>query len=59
MKIFIEASDIGKRDDIVISIDLDGRMLNVLASKKVRNEYGATETRLLDILHFDVGEENK
>lgn len=40
MKIFIEASDVGKRDDIVVSIDLDGRMLNVLASKKVRNEYG-------------------
>lgn len=58
MKIFIEASDIGKRDDVVVSFDLDGRTLCVLVAKNVRNVQGVTETHVIDKLYFNVGDEN-
>lgn len=59
MKIFIEASDVGKRDDVVVSFDLDGRTLCVLVTKKVRNVKGFEETHIIDTLYVDVGEEKK
>lgn len=59
MKIFIEASDVGKRNDVVISFDLDGRTLCVLVAKKVKDVRGVTETHIIDTLYVDVGEENK
>lgn len=59
MKIFVEASDVGKRDDVVVSFDLDGSTLVVLVAKNVRNVRGATETHIIDKLYVDVGEENK
>lgn len=59
MKIFIEASDVGKRDDIAVSFDLDGRTLCVLVAKNVRNVRGVTETHIIDKMYVDVGEENK
>ena len=59
MKIFVEASDVGKRDDIVVSFDLDGSTLIVLVAKKVKDVRGVTETHIIDKLYVDVGEENK
>ena len=59
MKIFIEASDVGKRDDIAVSFELDGRTLCVLVAKNVRNVQGVTETHIIDKLYVDVGEEKK
>ena len=59
MKIFIEASDIGKHDDVVVSFDLDGRTLCVLVAKKVRNVKGVSETNVIDKLYVDIGDENK
>ena len=59
MKIFVEASDIGKRDDIAVSFDLDGRTLRVLVAKKVRKVTGVTETHIIDTLYVDVGEVNE
>jgi hypothetical protein len=59
MKIFVEASDIGKRDDVAVSFDLDGTDLTILVEKKVRTAIGATETHIIDILYVNVGEVNK
>ena len=59
MKIFVEASDIGKRDDVVVSFDLDGTDLTILVAKKVRTAIGATETRIIDTIYVNVGEVNK
>ena len=59
MKIFVEASDIGKRDDVVVSFDLDGTYLTILVAKKVRTAIGATETHIIDTLYVNVGEKNK
>ena len=59
MKIFIEASDVCKRDDIAVSFDLDGRTLCVLVAKKVRKVQGTTETHIIDTLYVDVGEEKE
>lgn len=56
MKIFVEASDIGKRDDVVVSFNLDGRTLCVLVTKKVRTDIGSTETHIIDTLYVNVGE---
>lgn len=59
MKIFIEASDVGKRDDVVVSFDLDGTDLRILVTKNVRTAIGATETHIIDTLYVNVGEEKK
>ena len=59
MKIFVEASDIGKRDDIAVSFDLDGADLTILVTKKIRTAIGATETHIIDTLYVNVGEVNK
>jgi hypothetical protein len=59
MKIFVEASDIGKRDDVVVSFDLDGKDLTILVAKKVRTEIGATETHIIDTIYVNVGDEKK
>ena len=56
MKIFIEASDIGKRDDVVVSFDLDGTDLTILVEKKVRTEIGSKETHIIDTMYVNVGE---
>lgn len=59
MKIFIETSDIGKRDDVVVSFDLDGKDLSILVAKKVRTAIGNTEIRIIDKLYVNVGEVNE
>ena len=56
MKIFIEASDVGKRDDIAVSFDLDGTDLNILVVKNVRTEIGSIETHIIDTMYVNVGE---
>lgn len=56
MKIFVEASDIGKRDDVVVSFDLDGTDLTILVAKKVRTEIGSVETHIIDTMYVNVGE---
>ena len=59
MKIFIEASDIGKRDDVVVSFDLDGTDLTIFVAKKVMTAIGATEMHIIDTIYVNVGEVNK
>ena len=59
MKIYVEASDIGKRNDVVVGFDLDGTDLTILVEKNVRTAIGATETHIIDTLHVNVGEVNK
>lgn len=56
MKIFVEASDIGKRDDVVVSLDLDGADLTILVTKIVRTVIGSTETHIIDTMYVNVGE---
>ena len=56
MKIFVEASDIGKRDDVAVSFDLDGTDLTILVEKKVRTEIGSIETHIIDTMYVNVGE---
>jgi hypothetical protein len=56
MKILVEASDIGKRDDVAVSFDLDGTDLTILVEKKVRTEIGSIETHVIDTMYVNVGE---
>lgn len=56
MKIFVEASDIGKRDDVIVSFDLNGTDLRILVTKNVRTAIGGTETHIIDTLYVNVGE---